>query len=462
MKPLHRLLVALVLTPAVFATVPVEVASKPAGPWKTQATRTLDDLPADVVAKGDAELDAYGGRRDRGGKATGFFQAEQSNGRWWLIDPAGGRFIHKAVVSVAPLRPAGAQAVYREKFGSDEGWATQTMALLREHGFNGTGAWTDTAKLRATPQPPVYTLIWNFMSSYGKQRGGTFQQPGHTGYPNDCIFVFDPEFERFCDEHARQLAATKDDPRLLGHFTDNELPFKREALANYLALPEAEAGHRAAAAWLRTRHGAGATAKDITEQDQQDFLAVVVGRYFEIVSRAIRRVDPNHLVLGSRLHGAALRFPEVFRAAGPHLDVVAVNYYNAWTPVPERMAMWVKESGRPFLITEWYAKGMDSGMANTTGAGWTVKTQADRGRFYEHFTLGLLESRGCVGWHWFKYADNDPADTKADPSNTDSNKGIVNNRYAPFPPLLAAMKRINERVYGLADYFDAQAAERRP
>ncbi|MDP3209629.1 MAG: hypothetical protein Q8M65_10805, partial [Rhodoglobus sp.] len=86
------------------------------------------------------------------------------------------------------------------------------------------------------------------------------------------------------------------------------------------------------------------------------------------------------------------------------------------------------------LITEWYAKGMDSGMANTSGAGWTVKTQADRGRFYENFTLGLLEARGCVGWHWFKYGDNDPTDTKADPSNTDSNKGIVTNRYAPSTP----------------------------
>lgn len=451
-------MVALTLPQLAGATTPVEVAAKPAGPWKTQATRTLDDLPAAATATIDAGLDAYGGRRDRRGQATGFFHSELVKGRWWLVDPEGGLFIHKAVVSVAPLRTPAGQAAGREKFGGDEAWAAQTVALLREHGFNGTGAWSDTAKLRATPQPPVYTLIWNFMSAYGKQRGGTFQQPGHTGYPKDCIFVFDPGFEQFCEAHAQQLAATRDDPRLLGHFTDNELPFKREALANYLALPAADAGHRAALAWLQARHGAAADVRDITEQDQQDFLGVVVGRYFEIVARAVRRVDPNHLVLGSRLHGAALRFPEVFRAAGPHLDVVAVNYYSAWTPVPERMAMWVKESGRPFLITEWYAKGMDSGMANTTGAGWTVKTQADRGRFYENFTLGLLESGACVGWHWFKYADNDPADAKADPSNTDSNKGIVSNRYAPFPPLLAAMKRLNERTYGLVDYFDGLAA----
>jgi hypothetical protein len=100
------------------------------------------------------------------------------------------------------------------------------------------------------------------------------------------------------------------------------------------------------------------------------------------------------------------------------------------------------------------AKGMDVGLANTGGAGWVVKTQRDRGWFYENFTLGLLESRVCVGWHWFKYQDNDPADTKADPSNRDANKGILNNRYEPYPELLQSMKRVNERAYGVIDWFD--------
>jgi hypothetical protein len=60
----------------------------------------------------------------------------------------------------------------------------------------------------------------------------------------------------------------------------------------------------------------------------------------------------------------------------------------------------------------------------------------------------------CVGWHWFKYIDNDPEDRRADPSNRDSNKGIVSNRYEPYQPLLESMKRINERAYGLVDYFN--------
>ena len=106
------------------------------------------------------------------------------------------------------------------------------------------------------------------------------------------------------------------------------------------------------------------------------------------------------------------------------------------------------------LISEFYAKAENSGMLNTGGAGWLVKTQKDRGAFYQNFTLGLIKSRVCVGWHWHRYADNDPDDKKLDPSNRDSNKGIVSNRYEPFTELVDSMGALNRRVYGLADRFD--------
>lgn len=130
------------------------------------------------------------------------------------------------------------------------------------------------------------------------------------------------------------------------------------------------------------------------------------------VEVAVKLHDPNHLFLGTGFHRSDLRRPEIFRAAGPHVDVISVNYYRAWAPDPERLAMWARESHKPVIITEWYAKGVDSGLANTGGAGWLVKTQRDRGLFYENFTLGLLQSKDCVGWHWFKYVDNDPTDTR--------------------------------------------------
>jgi hypothetical protein len=434
----------------------VDAALKPGEPWKAYPTRTLDDLPAVAATPADSGLSRYGGILARKTKATGFFYPARIEGRWWLVDPEGCLFLHKGVASVRMLGTAGSQDACKAQFGGETNWSAGTTALLREHGFNGLGAWSDVERLREVAPPLVYTRTWNFMSSYGKKRGGTYQQPGHTGYPHDCIFVFDPGFESFCDQYAQSLAAGKDDPWLLGHFSDNEMPLNRSALTNYLQLPERDPGHEAALAWLRARHGEKTTAKDITDKDAQEFLALVVERYFRTVSKAIKKHDPNHLYLGARFHGAVPRLPEVFRAAGPHVDVVSVNLYRVWTPDVDRLAMWERESGRPFLITEWYAKGMDSGLANTTGAGWLVKTQRDRGRFYQNFALALLQSKGCVGWDWFKYIDNDPAATKVDPSNVDSNKGIVNNRYVPYTPLLEAMKQLNERAYSLAEYFSRQ------
>jgi hypothetical protein len=279
--------------------------------------------------------------------------------------------------------------------------------MLRQHGFNSLDAWSDVEPLRKASPEIIHARLWSFMAAYGKKRGWTFQQPGHTGYPGDCIFVFDPEFESFCNDYAQQLAGEKNDPWLLGHFSDNELPLRATALRNYLALPAKDPGYRAALDWLRTRRGAEASAKDITPQDEKDFLAVVVDRYYRIVSQAIRKHDPNHLFLDSRFYGADVPCREIFKAAGPHADVLSVNYYRVWTPKREHLEMWERESGKPVLIAEWYAKGADSGLANTGGAGWLVRTQRERGLFYENFTLGLLESRVCVGWHWFKYVDND-------------------------------------------------------
>lgn len=441
--------------------IKVPVKRKPTDKnWTLRDTRTIELLEDFQPGSKKGTIGRYGGRTDKKAEATGFFHPQKIAGRWWLIDPDGNLFINVGVCSVNIGKSEISKEPAVKMFGTPEKWASFSTELLAEHGFNGTGGWSDTDLLRTVSHRLAYTLSWNFMGSFGRARKLVWQEPGHLGYPNRCIPVFHPDFEKFCDEYAEQLSATKGDPWLLGHFSDNELPIVSDMLDRSLQLdahnPDLRYGYEAAKKWLDGRKAKEADLKDITDADRQAFLAYAIEKYYKITTDAIRRYDPNHLCLGPRLHGRALRIPEVFRAAGKYLDVIAVNYYGAWGPDTERMAMWSRESGRPFMITEFYAKGHDSGLANNSGAGWLVQTQKDRARFYQHFTLGLLESKSCVGWHWFKYRDNNPQDLSTDPSNRDSNKGIIDYKYKPYVKLLEDMKKLNNDVYAFIDYFDSK------
>ncbi|MFC1764266.1 hypothetical protein ACFL6U_19605 [Planctomycetota bacterium] len=53
-----------------------------------------------------------------------------------------------------------------------------------------------------------------------------------------------------------------------------------------------------------------------------------------------------------------------------------------------------------------------------------------------------------INWHWHRYMDNDP-EAGEDPSDVDSNKGIVTCKYEPHEDLIAEMKRVNMAVYHL-------------
>lgn len=423
-------------------------------PFKTRTVDILTDYkkPAKLPP-----LSKYGGNKNYREDATGFFHVKKIGDRWWAIDPLGYRYVNIALNSISMLNSEGAKEALIKKFGTKENWMNETIKMLHKNGFNCAGSWSDHAAIieanKTAQRPLAYTINWNFMSSYGRERGGTYQQPGHTGYPNNAIFVFDPEFETFCDQHAKQLSAFKNDPNLFGYFSDNEMPFKFKALDNYLGLPEKDPGRIAAENWLKEH---GITKEEITDENREVFMAYVAEKYFSVVSKAIKKYDPNHMYIGARFYSSEKQHKLFMETAGKYLDIISNNYYNHWTPDSTQMAEWAQWSGRPFIITEYYTKGEDSGMGNTSGAGWIVRTQKDRGLFYQNYNLALLESKNCVGWHYFKYQDNDPTAKGVDPSNVDANKGIVNNRYVPWKSMIDEMKELNTQVYPIIEYFDNQ------
>lgn len=416
------------------------------GKWKETAATTVGDLKG-FVPSGATRISQYGGRADSKTRATGFFRTEKVAGRWWLVDPEGCLFISAGVCSVLTSQ----KDVGDTELKTTGNWAAATSKLMRSSSFNTLGCWSDWEAFKAENRMP-YTPRWNFMSTFAKKLGVTEKAFGHTGFKDGCMPIFHPDFESFCDEHAKQLAETKDDPWLLGHFSDNELPFRPNMLDLYLALPHDSPGHLAAKAWWdRHRIETGEPDRQKRSQEDQDaFLEYVANRYYTIVGAAIRRYDPNHLFLGSRVHGRCIR-PATFRGS-KSVDVVSVNYYHRWSPEPERIAEWAEAAGRPVLISEWYAMAVQGGDEEIRGAGFKVKTERDRGLFYQNFTLGLLRHPDCVGWHWFKYSGDD--DLKE--------IGIVDRNYRPHTELLDLMGQVNKQVYPLVDFFDRQHELRSP
>ena len=151
------------------------------------------------------------------------------------------------------------------------------------------------------------------------------------------------------------------------------------------------------------------------------------------------------------------------RVSGYWCDVITFNYYGAWEADFELVANQAKWAGKPIVITEWYAKGMDvwekdNRMTNESGAGWTVKDQNARGQYYQNYALSLLECKGCVGFDWFLYWDNDPDNLAADLSNRNSNKGIIDNNGDEYIDLTKYMDELNNQKYSLINFFDARNA----
>lgn len=442
-------------------TVDVAVRDNPSAPWFDYPTRTLDLLDGYAPTGGAVALDAYGGWKGRAEAATGFFYPKKVGARWWLVDPEGNLFLHVGVVAVAPGGSKTVRENFTHAFPSKEAWAARTLELLHTNGFNGAGAWSDVEHLRAATPRVAYTVIKNFCADYARAKGLHRPSVGHSGFLNDSIPVFGEDFPAFCERQAQAFAPYRDDPWLLGYFSDNEL--LPPVLDNYLKFDDSDpvqaANRRAALAWLSARKGkAQVSASDITTRDRAEFMAYAFETYFRIASAAVRKADPNHLYLGSRLHAREKENPWVLKAAGRYCDVIAINYYKVWGPDLDQMREWTEWSGRPVIITEWYAKGDDAGFPNTTGAGWVVRTQRDRGLYYQHYALGCLEAGNCVGWHWFKYQDNDITDTQAEASNRDSNKGVVRVDYTPYAALFDLMRPLNREVYPLTSFFDARAA----
>ena len=437
------------------------------GEWNQYITRTLDPDPVNSSANGSGKFSRYGGWREKQVESTGFFHTKKIDGRWWLVDPEGYLYIDRALCSVRPLATESGREALEAKFGEETNWIGETTNLMRRNGFYSSGAFSNMLLAQQPDTTLNYTAVLSFMRGYAEE----VKEVERYSHKTKHFYVLESGFKEYCFAKAKKIISSGEtdysdpeqhltininDPHLIGYFSDNELPFDLNYLDYFLEADPSGETFRATKAWYRERKGDGAGIAEITGEDRLAFIKFLANEYFKIVSSAISENDPNHLFLGCRFHKTAFgdRGKTLFETIAPYTDVISLNWYGTWTPSDSIMLAWERIANKPIMITEFYVKGEDTGMPNQAGAGWVVETQKDRGHFYQHFTLALLESKACVGWHWYRYQDNDMTAEAEDTSNADSNKGIVTYQYEPYDQLIDRMAQLNNNVYSIISSLD--------
>ena len=434
-------------------------------------TRTVASLNGYSSDKSETDMyDIYGGLMDESMRqeATGFFYTKKVGDRWWTFDPLGYPFYRVAcvLISTGNARQWAAQKA-ENGYETEAQWAQVTSDRLKELGYNSTGGWSSTASLSKINEPLAQTQILYVLGKYCEGNGLNISTSGSTALLYGILPVFDPEFVEYADARvSSEIGQYVNASYIYGWMSDNELPQALNMLDNSLVLDieDERFVYSYATAWTFMYLKTGKinpSMDDITDELRKEYRAMVYDRYYKVVRDALDKYAPNHQYLGCRLVDGGFKDEYVMRVSGYWCDVVSLNYYGVWEGDATLLANMQKWAGKPFIITEWYAKGMDactpeSGLTNESGAGWTVATQDDRGLFYENYALQLLECKGCVGFDWFRYLDNDPTDTSADLSNINSNKGIIDNNGKEYTALTEHMDVLNNQKYNLINFFDAR------
>ena len=408
------------------------------------------------------------------GTPSGFFRvAKHGDGKWWAFDPLGrGTALlgvnHASYQGQWSLRTM--RSIHREtnlrKFPDRTDWATNSVARLKSWGFNMIGGGSDS-NLKYRGLFHAFTLAMGETVCRDGVPGEYFICPNErrpcTSFPN----VFHPDFDAWCDYVARRKCApNRDDPWLFGYFIDNELAWWGRGMLDtglydaVAKLPESHSARKAQKSFMSRRKPDGG---DASVQDKLDFLKLAAERYFSATSAAIRRADPNHLILGARFAGIRGAHPVVWEVAGKYCDVVTLNCYP-WAdldrnmvrmgrsldsePLSESFGKLYDITRRPILVTEWSFPALDTGRPCSHGAGQRFRTQALRAKASELFVRTLLSLPYVLGYNYFMWVDQ-PAAGLSDAFPEDCNYGLLSEEGVPYRELTSVFARLHKDIAGL-------------
>jgi hypothetical protein len=371
-----------------------------------QLAAELADEAKNFKVPSDFGMGKFYGYASTQAKATGFFHVEQQGGKWWFVDPEGHLFL-----------------------------ATGINGTPGPGGGRGRGG-AAAATPASAPANGAASLVNRRLDSWGMTTGGAgrpniayFRAPtGQTwmGLPD----VYSEQLTANVDAAAnQQLTPRKTDASLVGYFIGNEPPWGgRESQVCDLIL---NGQATATQAKLKEYLAAGDT-----PARRRTFVVEAYGKYLETVCGAIRKYDPNHLILGTRFGGtpseAVLKLAHLF-------DVCSINVYE-YEPT-KQIERTYRYSGRPVMVTEFHIGVPENGL----GAGLVqAKDQKERGNAYRYFVEQAASMDCFMGDWWFQWND-EPVLGRGDGENY--NIGFIDSTGRAYKEFTEAVQATNKALY---------------
>ncbi len=444
--------------------------------WRAREQQELVDLKANIEPENRSTWGGWlNGPKQ---KATGNFYTKQIDGKWWFVDPQGYLFWSHGVTGVghkgantlikgrahyfkdlpsqwgeyrdfySQQRFDFTQANLFRKYG--ENW--KEISLKRNHqrlkswGMNTYGNWSQPENAGENKTP--FTVAVHYKT---KMLDEKFPDPWDKNFANN---IKDALLDKKRDEQA-------DSPWNIGFFVDNELHFYQDW--SYAKIITSAKKNQPAKLFfvdhLKNKYGditklnsswkttfisfnaLLANRKELSHQtigkDGKWFYQQMVDQYYRICRDSVKSIFPNHLYLGSRVHGDTN--VTVLRAAEKYADVISYNLYHRNL---KGFTSRAKGLTKPLMATEFHFGAMDRGVFHTGLQ--AVSSQQERAQHYYEYVKSALNNPLFVGTHWFQYRAQ-AITGRGDGENYQI--GLVDITDTPYPETIDAVRKIGYQLY---------------
>ena len=391
------------------------------------------------------------------------FSIQRQGETAWLVRPNGERFFSLGVCVVnqgasrSEFDPANPAYAAWQHYADSNAWARATLDRLKAWGFTTVGGWSDFQVFRqCADQEVAFAPVLHIGSTAGAPWWD----------------MWDPKIVERMDSVAReQILALRDDPRLIGYYSDNEMGWWNAILFKMTLEQSPTSGQRRRLIELLRQTyrsdwtellkdfepAPGLENWDTLEQHgmlylrpggngirvERRFLELLADRYYSLVREIIRKYDPRALILGDRYQ--SFYYPEVARASARYLDAISSNlnaHWNDGTFARFYLDTLHALTGKPVLIGEFYLCARDnrSGNKNDRGLFPVVATQKERAIGFRNTLTALLKIPCVIGADWFQYSD-EPTHGRYDGENF--NFGLVDIHDRPYEALTKAASALD-------------------